>query len=468
MSFDDMIATGMAVFKQKLEEFCRSESEKPLSPEVAHRVTLGITEAAAATGRAVFKAFLESKDVRFSEVVVGDETFRFKCLSEKTFLSFWGPEAVTRALYQSADDIRTVVPLDAAWGMENHFMVVEVREASVFAHAQMPSEEAQTLFEKCALFHPHRTQIKRLSRNMEKIMNAQRAELDERIRGEEELPPGVCALSVSMDGANVLMREPGGKRGRPAERPMEMRQSENTAYRNAMVGTVTLYGAVPEEEKTPERLSTRYVARMPEENAVTFKSQLEAEVAALLRKLPPEIPKVFLCDAARSIWKYRHASALFHTFEPLVDCCHALEHLSLAAEALFGKGTTEALQWFEQYTTVLIEEDDGARRVLRSMDYYVTARSLSTSRREAFNHQRTFFANNARMMTYAQFRRRGLPIGSGPVEAACKTLIKQRFCRSGMRWTCEGGQAILDPRTYIKSGRWELMWKHYTQLENAA
>ena len=132
---------------------------------------------------------------------------------------------------------------------------------------------------------------------------------------------------------------------------------------------------------------------MPEENAVRFKSQLEAEVAALLRKLPPEIPKVFLCDAARS---------------------------------------------------------------------------LCTSQRKAYKQQRTFFANNASMMTYAQFRRRGLPIGSGPVEAACKTLIKQRLCQSGMRWSSEGGQAILDLRAYIKSGRWDSMWKHCTQLENAA
>ena len=468
MSFDSMVAVGMAVFKQKLEAFCQAESDKPLSPEVAHVLTLGITEAAAAASRAVFKAFLESKDVRCAEVVVGEETFHFKCLSQKALLSFWGPVVVTRALYQNAADTRSFIPLDAAWGMRDHFMVVEVREASMFAHAQMPSEEAQALFEKSALFHPHRTQIKRLSREMEKVVDAHRTELDERIRGEEELPPDVRVLAVSMDGANVLMREPGSKRGRPAERPLEIRQSENTAYRNAMAGTVTLYGAVPEGEKTPERLSTGYVARMPEENAVRFKSQLEAEVAAVLQKLPPEIPKVFLCDAARSIWKYRQESALFAEFEPLVDCCHALEHLSLAAEALLGKGTQEARQWFEQYTAVLIEQDDGARRVLRSMDYYASARSLSTSQRQAFSQQRKFFANNARMMTYAQFRRRGLPIGSGPVEAACKTLIKQRFCQSGMRWTSEGGQAVLDLRSYIKSRRWDSMWKHYNHLQNAA
>ena len=61
MSFDSMIATGMAVFKQKREEFCRAQSEKSLSPEVAHAITSGITEAAAAASRAVFEAFLESK-----------------------------------------------------------------------------------------------------------------------------------------------------------------------------------------------------------------------------------------------------------------------------------------------------------------------------------------------------------------------------------------------------------------------
>lgn len=468
MSFDNMIAAGMAAFKQNLELFCRAASEQPLTREVAHAVTLGITEATAAAGRAAFKSFLESKDMIGPEVVVNGEVFRFKYLSEKTVLTFWGQESVTRAVYQCADDTRTFVPLDAAWGMHRKFMVPEVQEASAFAHAQMPSSEAQTLFEKCALFHPHRTQIKRQSRDMENVIEKHREALNARIREEETVPEGVRALAVSMDGANVLMREAGAKRGRPSERPMEMRQSENTAYRNAMAGTVTLYGAVPQGEKRPERLSTRYVARMPEENAIAFKSELEAEASVLVQKLPPEIPKVFLCDAARSIWKYQRASPVFKDFEPLVDCCHALEHLSLAAEALFGKSAGKAKQWFEKYTTVLIEEDDGPRRVLRSMDYYASTAPLSASQLSALHQQRTYFANNASMMNYADFRRRGLPIGSGPVEAACKTLIKQRLCQSGMRWSCRGGQAILDPRAYIKSGRWEVMWKHYNQIAIAA
>jgi len=468
MVVDMIVSAGMDAFKQKLEEFCRFQCEQALSAEVAHSVTLGINEAVAAAGRAAFRAFVESKDVHCPEVSDSGETYRFKCFSEKTFMTFWGQERFCRALYQNGDDTRTFVPLDAAWGMRNQFMVPEVREACAFAHAQMTSGEAQVLLEKCALFHPHRTQIKHLSRDMGKVIEAHRAALNERIRAEEEIPEGAGALAVSMDGVNTLMREAGAKRGRPAERPMEVRQSENTAYRNAMVGTVSLYGPVPEGGKTPERLSTRYVARMPEENAVAFKSDLEAEVAALLGRLPADIPKVFLCDAARSIWNYHGQSALFRDFEPLVDCCHALEHLSRVAEALFGKGAEDARRWFDKYTAVLIEKDDGVRHLLRSMDYYGKARSLGPSERQALKQQRKFFANNAHMMNYADFRRRGLPIGSGPVEAACKTLVKQRFCRSGMRWSRDGGQAVLDPRTYIKSGRWDAMWKHYGQLENAA
>ena len=468
MNFESMIATGLAEFKQKLEEFCLTLGEEPLSPEVAHNVTLGITEAAAAASRAAFKVFVEGQDVRCAQVTDNGEVFRLKGLSEKAFLSFWGLLAITRALYQNADDTRTFVPLDAAWGMENKFMVAEVRDATAFAHTQMPAEHVQTLLDKCALFHPHRTQIKRLSRDMEEFISTHRTELDARIRADEEISEGVCAFAVSMDGANVMMREPGAKRGRPAERPIEMRQSENTAYRNTMAGTLTLYGAVPEGEKTPERLSTYYVAHMPEENAVTFKLQLEAEAAAILVKLSPEVPLVFLCDGARSNWRYREVSPVFCKFEALVDCWHTLDHLSLAAEALFGKGAKEAKQWFEKYTTILIEEDDGAQRVLRSMDYFAKTRTLCASSQEAFNHQRTYFVNNASMMTYADFRRRGLPIGSGPVEAACKTLIKQRLCQSGMRWSCKGGQAILDLRAYAKSGRWESMQKHYAELENAA
>ena len=62
-------------------------------------------------------------------------------------------------------------------------------------------------------------------------------------------------------------------------------------------------------------------------------------------------------------------------------------------------------------------------------------------------------------MDYAGYRRRGLPIGSGVTEAACKTVFTQRFKRSGMRWSHEAGQVILDLRVVYLSGIWDEAFK---------
>jgi hypothetical protein len=330
------------------------------------------------------------------------------------------------------------------------------------------AQEAHDLLEKSALFHPHPTQIKHMVMRLGREVAEREERLNRRIRDEEKPPQGVRVLAASLDGANLLMREPGAKRGRPAERPIERRQSENTAYRNAMAGTVTFYGAVPEGAKGPQRLRTRYVSRMPEPYAPTFKARFEQELAAAQARLPAGTVKVLICDGARAIWKYVQGSACFEGYERLVDYWHTLEHLSLAAEVLFGKSTHEAKAWYDRYADKLLTEDDGPARVLHSMDYHARCLRLSTARRQALHQQRTYFVNNSTRMRYAEFRRRGLPIGSGPVEAACKTLIKTRMCRSGMRWSSQGGQAILALRTYVKSNRWDPFWKHINQLDKAA
>jgi hypothetical protein len=272
-----------------------------------------------------------------------------------------------------------------------------------------------------------------------------------------------------MDGVNVLLNEPGVKQGRPAERPTGGQSKEKpTSYKNATVGSISFYGEVKGDAQCPERLASRYVSHMPQEHAVSFKAKFEAELADVVAQWNGEVAKVVLCDGARGIWTYIDGHACFDDFEKLVDYWHAAEHLSLAAEALFGKGSEEALRWYDKYRKKLKEEDRGPLSILDSMDYYGGIRKLSKARREALRIQRTFFARNKHRMTYAEVRERGMPIGSGPVEAACKTLVKARMCRSGMRWSREGGQRILDFRTYVKSGRWETFWAQYEELATAA
>jgi len=468
MIVQQMLEAAVAEFKIYLLEACSEVAELELSPQTSGAVVSGIQKASNAASRAALRAYVESKEEARDIIRVGQEVFRFKYRSGRDVLSPWGNVRIERRLFQNAKD-KTHVPLESAWGMSGEFMMAEVREAVAFACAHVTSGEAAQLFEKSAQFHPHRTQIEAALRRIEAQLAARREEVDARIRARDTFLEHVRALVASMDGANVLLNEPGKKRGRPAERPKGGDgTASKTSYKNAMVGSLSFYGAVKEGEKCPQRLRTRYTAHMPEDLAPTFKRMFEAELGAAEALCEEGVAKIILCDGARSIWTYIEGNPRFAGYETLIDYWHAIEHLSLAAEALFGKDTAEAKAWYNKYADKLLEEDRGARSVLRSMAYFISTRKLPAGRLKDLETQRTFFERNQSKMTYADFRRRGLPIGSGPVEAACKSIIKNRMCRSGMRWSREGGQRILDLRCYVKSNRWDALWEEYMNLKHAA
>ena len=80
---------------------------------------------------------------------------------------------------------------------------------------------------------------------------------------------------------------------------------------------------------------------MPEEKSPTLKKQLQKEVEATLSRLPEEVTKIFVSDAALGIRKEVDNNPLFDDFEKIIDYFHTTEHLSNAAEAIFGKGSSE-------------------------------------------------------------------------------------------------------------------------------
>jgi hypothetical protein len=79
-------------------------------------------------------------------------------------------------------------------------------------------------------------------------------------------------------------------------------------------------------------------------------------------------------------------------------------------------------------------------------------------RRQAIHAAVAYFREHRHRMGYAHLRAQNLPIGSGVVEAACKTVVSQRLKRSGMRWRVAGGQAILTFRALCQSDRFERAW----------
>jgi hypothetical protein len=121
----------------------------------------------------------------------------------------------------------------------------------------------------------------------------------------------------------------------------------------------------------------------------------------------------------------------------------------------FGPDTKAAAQWFAKMRRWLRDRRQGAAHVVRSAMHYLDRRKMTKAQKAEFWKAYRYLRRHRRWMDYAGYRRRGLPIGSGVTEAACKTVFTQRFKRSGMRWNHESGQVILDLRTLYLSGIWE-------------
>ena len=79
-------------------------------------------------------------------------------------------------------------------------------------------------------------------------------------------------------------------------------------------------------------------------------------------------------------------------------------------------------------------------------------------------NRRLNFTNQAHRMNYDEYREMNLPIGSGVTEAACKTLVKQRLCQSGMKWKDKGAALVLRLRALVcTKGCWDQFWDRINQ-----
>lgn len=469
MIIADVVKVAIAEFEATMHTFGQHLNTQRLTAELAQQVSHALEDAFSAAGRAALKGFLESYDLQEPQLTSDDQTLRFKMYSPKTFLTRFGLIEIVRALYQADRGGQAFAPLDHFWDMNGHFATLDVREAICLALSHMTAYESAQLFSKCSLFRPSATAIQHVAEKVHDEIAPQQTALEGKIQGQIRVPEGSQVLVASMDGVNVPLREPGATRGRPAERPGQETDAEKqSCYKNAMVGTISFYGDVADGQESPERLMGITLARMPQDHAVTFKDKFEQHLTAFEHKASPRITKVFLCDGHRTLWHYADQQARYDDYEKLIDFYHSEEHLSKAAEALFGKRNPQAQAWYNKCRVKLLEQEDGVASVRRSMVYYSQTQRLSKNRQEALSKEQTFFRRNQQRMNYADFRARGLPIGSGPVEAACKSIVKTRLCRSGMRWSRQGGQRILDFRCYAKCGFWDEFWDAYKAIRKSA
>ena len=284
---------------------------------------------------------------------------------------------------------------------------------------------------------PSKSSLDRLPKALSARWEAQRPQFEARMREETlEVADTACTVAVSLDGVMAPMKTGGG------------------GYREASCASVSLY------DGEGERLSTVRMARMPESKKVTLKTMVGAEVEAVLGQRP-DLQLVKIADGANDNWTF--LSRVLPEGVELIDFFHAAQHLSDAFDAAYGAHDPKAVAQFEKYRHLLRYDDDGVAQVIRAL------RHLRSKHPECERIAQVlgYFRNNRHRMGYAEAKDQGLPIGSGVVEATCKTLVTERLKRSGMRWSERGGQAILTLRALLQSHRFESGWSLLSQTYRA-
>ncbi|GHT48782.1 hypothetical protein AGMMS49982_00750 [Bacteroidia bacterium] len=154
---------------------------------------------------------------------------------------------------------------------------------------------------------------------------------------------------------------------------------------------------------------------------------------------------VFVCDGAPWIWNWVDDHYLRNT--QILDYFHAKEHLCEFAESCFDDKKARE-KWIKEQENLLLK--DAVKQVINNILQLPLTTEMQQKKQKALVN---YYQTNAKRMIYGSFRKRGLLIGSGPIEAANKTVIQQRLKLSGQRWTLSGAQQILNLRTTFFSNQ---------------
>lgn len=464
MNIEQILNSSVDKFKQNIVDFCKKDNHEQFSFTNAIEFMSFLKGELQIIGQQTIQAYFEGQDVEKPSIEMDNKKYIFKYKGEKEILTVLGKVRFNRSVYQQSRGGQGIAPLDMKLGVNKEFATPDVKEIVLYSCAHNTPEETSKIIGKCGMFEIHPTTVKRIISQTGEFLETNKDEITDMLhRSSEHKKQEGEVVVCSLDGVNVLLSEGGIKKGRPKERPDKEVPAPASAYKNAMCGSVTFYNIGQNQGKPcPERIASRYVGRMPEERYQTFKSDFETEIKSI--DYSGTKVKIMLTDAHKSIMGYLNDNALYGDFERLIDFFHAAEHLSILAENIFGKSSKEAQAWYSKYREILKHDNCGADKMVRSAEYYIGESKLTKTRLDEAQKHLSYFKKNKQYMDYHRFLENGWPIGSGIIEAACKSVVKQRMCRSGQRWTRKGGQTILTLRSHLKSDRWNSFWDCYTKI----
>ena len=254
----------------------------------------------------------------------------------------------------------------------------------------------------------------------------------------------IPVLYVEMDGTGVpvVKKETAGRQGKTDGQPAHTRE-----VKLGCVFTQSTYDKEGFPIRDPD--STTYTGAI--ETAEEFGKRIYLE--AYQRGWEHAAKKVVLADGAEWIWNLTDLH--FPGAIQIVDLYHARQHLWELARKLYPNDAVMQKAWMKKHQRRLLDKGKIEKLVL-------SLRSIASTNPEVIEKIRieaAYFERNAERMRYPKFRRQHLFVGSGVIEAGCKTVIGSRLKQSGMFWTVRGANAIVALRCCHLNGRFEDYWE---------
>jgi hypothetical protein len=361
----------------------------------------------------------------------------------RTIQTVLGSVELRRAYYHCGACGRGVVPRDDELGVTGVSLSPGLRKMTARVGAAAPFAQAADLLAELAGIRLNPKRIERSAENDGAAAAARiAAESTAIARGRvSPLPPAVLPdkLYIAIDGTGVPM-VPAATTGRAGKAPDGRARTREVKL--AALFTQTKIDTDGRPVRDPD--STSYLASFAP--AAEFATQVHAEArrrgADHIRQL------VVLGDGAAWIWNL--ATAILPEATPIVDLYHAREHLHALADQLAPVLGEAHHDWL---TARLDDLDAGDIETLVTQ-----TERLHPQQPDHIVKALAYFKTNAHRMRYAYFRANGLFVGSGVVEAGCKSIVGQRLKLSGMRWNIPGATGILTLRCHQASDRFEHIW----------
>jgi hypothetical protein len=367
-------------------------------------------------------------------------------LRSKPVLTAVGKVTVSRPYYLCLHCHCGQFPADVELDIEHTEFSPGVRRMQAMVGQEVPFDQGRQQMKLLADLEVTTKAVERTAEAMgEEVAAREQAEIQRAMQLDLPIVVGepIPVLYVQMDGTGipVVKKETVGRQGKQEGQPAHTRE-----VKLGCVFTQTIWDKQGYAIRDPD--STTYVGAI--ETAEEFGKRLYLE--AWKRGWSRALNKVVMGDGSEWIWN--QAQEHFPGATQIVDLYHARGHLWELTRKLHPNDETNQNRWIMVHQDLL---NEGRIEALVS-----SLRSIQTPSAELVEKIRTeaeYFEKNAERMRYPEFRRQHLFVGTGVVEAGCKTVIGSRCKRSGMFWTVRGANAILALRCCQYNSRFEDYWE---------